>query len=172
MQDAPAETVGQQVDRLRTRFGISMKDFAASVEIPFDMLWRLEQHPTHVPTRDTLVRIGARFKELGASDADLALIRADIEKFDRVEREAQASEWIRKPGMKLMVMGLALTIGTPLVTTIATWNVASGSVRGFQRELVEEVGLPILRLAFFFGPVAIGMGAASWAIARVRPKRD
>jgi transcriptional regulator with XRE-family HTH domain len=171
MQDAPAETVGQQVDRLRTRFGISMQDFAASVEIPFDLLWQLEQHPTHVPTRETLVRIAARFRELGASDADLALVRADIEKFDRAEREAQASEWIRKPGMKLMVMGLALTLGAPLVTTIATWNMASGSLRGFQRELVEDVGLPILRLAFFLGPVFVGIGAVSWAIARVWPKR-
>jgi hypothetical protein len=172
MEVAPVERVGQQVDRLRTRFGIGMKDFAAAVDVPFDVLWRLEQHPSAVIEREALLRIAAKFVELGASDADVALIRAEIETVNRSEREAKANEWLQKPGMRLIALGLALTLGAPLVATVSTWNLASGSISGFQRELVEEIGLPLIRVAFLAGPVLLGIGVLRWVVAKVSANRE
>jgi hypothetical protein len=172
MEDAPEETVGQQVTRLRTRFGLSLKDLAASLEMGEEALFQLERWPSHVSSRETIVRLATRFQELGASEADLSPFRAELSKLDRAERAAKSDEWVQKPGIKLIVLGVAMTLGAPLAATFATWNLSSGGYSAFQRELVEDAGLPLMRWAFFLGPICLGMGIVTWAIARVRPRRE
>lgn len=89
MGEISVERIGQEVDRLRTKYDIGMKEFAAALDVPFETIWRLEQQVDYVPDGKLLIKIVAHLKAIGASDQDLTLLNAEIARLEtQPERES------------------------------------------------------------------------------------